>query len=253
MAGLSTADVEQLRTAVTAGRKPKVRFRPSAGQMAGEVGQVIRLDDPATDEWVVVRFGRDELPFAPTDLEIDRTPRKKAVKAVKAAAKKAPDKPATVDQVVVQPSGGTSLAEKTAPEPATNGVAKAVPPAAQKAPDNPPRKAAQKAVRKAADKATPKARKAVRKPGELTVTVHFKDGEWTDQAQRGARVLVKPTPVPAAAALRMVSALETPAVHDVVEEIVEATKAEAEEAAERLRAQLEEVENILADLEDLEH
>src|SRR4051794_2172804 len=250
MAGLSKADVEQLRTGVTAGRKPKVRFRPSAGQMAGEVGQVIRLDDPATDEWVVVRFGRDELPFAPTDLEIDRTPRKKAVKA---AAKKAPDKPATVDQVVVQPSGGTSLAEKTAPEPATNGVAKAVPPAAQKAPDNPPRKAAQKAVRKAADKATPKARKAIRKPGELTVTVHFKDGEWTVQAQRGARVLGKPTPVPAAAALWMVSALETPAVHDVVEEIVEATKAEAEEAAERLRAQLEEVENTLADLEDLEH
>src|SRR2546423_9192925 len=151
MAGLSTADVEQLRTAVTAGRKPKVRFRPTAGQMAGEVGQVIRLDDPATDEWVVVRFGRDELPFAPTDLEIDRTPRKKAVKA---AVRKAPDKPsvagpvAAVDPVVVGPSGGTSLAEKTAPEPATNGVAKAVPPAAQKTaqkaaqkvPDNPPRK-----------------------------------------------------------------------------------------------------------------
>src|SRR5690242_3283184 len=164
MAGLSTADVEQLRTAVTAGRKPKVRFRPSAGQMAGEVGQVIRLDDPADDEWVVVRFGRDELPFAPTDLEIDRTPRKKAVK--KATPLRAvPDTP-----VVEDASGGTPLAEKTAPEPVTASP----PPAVRKAADNPPAKAAQKvaqkAVRKAADKAASKPRKAVKKPGELTVT-----------------------------------------------------------------------------------
>src|SRR5262245_1657677 len=45
-------------------------FTESAGQIAGQAGQVVELRDPADDEWVVVRFGRDELPFSPADLLI---------------------------------------------------------------------------------------------------------------------------------------------------------------------------------------
>ena len=46
-------------------------FTASAGQVAGQVGQVVELTDPAvSDELVVVRFGRDELPFSPADVAV---------------------------------------------------------------------------------------------------------------------------------------------------------------------------------------
>lgn len=64
--GLSTSEVQSIREALAAGRKPRVVFTASAGQIAGQVGQVIELTDPeVSDEFVVVRFGRDELPFSP--------------------------------------------------------------------------------------------------------------------------------------------------------------------------------------------
>src|SRR5918995_3798181 len=84
-AGLSAVDLETLRAAVDAGRKPKVTFTAAAGQIAGKTGQVLRLEDPnASDEWVVVRFGKDELPFAPSDLQFPPKP----VAPVKVAAQR---------------------------------------------------------------------------------------------------------------------------------------------------------------------
>ncbi|GAB3839798.1 hypothetical protein GCM10027610_046250 [Dactylosporangium cerinum] len=64
--GLSTVELEQIRDTLAAGRKPKVVFTEAAGQIAGQLGQVVQLTDPElSEEWVVVRFGRDELPFSP--------------------------------------------------------------------------------------------------------------------------------------------------------------------------------------------
>ena len=69
--GLSTSDLERIKDGLGAGRKPRVVFTETAGQIAGQVGQIVRLTDPELgDEWVVVRFGQDELPFSPTDLII---------------------------------------------------------------------------------------------------------------------------------------------------------------------------------------
>src|SRR3954466_8649369 len=91
--GLSAAELEGLRNAVTNGRKPKVTFTSAAGQIAGSQGQIIRFEDPgASDEWVVVRFGKDELPFAPSDLELPK-PQSKA----KAAPAQAPQKAETIE------------------------------------------------------------------------------------------------------------------------------------------------------------
>ena len=65
------SELQSVREALAAGRKPKVVFTASAGQIAGQVGQVVELTDPAvSDEFVVVRFGRDELPFSPADVAI---------------------------------------------------------------------------------------------------------------------------------------------------------------------------------------
>ncbi|HEY9484559.1 MAG TPA: hypothetical protein VIR00_16515, partial [Micromonosporaceae bacterium] len=56
--GLTTQDLNGIRTTLASGRKPKVVFTEAAGQIAGQAGQVVALRDPADDEWVVVRFGR---------------------------------------------------------------------------------------------------------------------------------------------------------------------------------------------------
>src|SRR3954447_25706386 len=83
--GLSTSELEQIGAQLAAGRKPRVVFTAAAGQIAGQQGQVVELTDPAvSDEWLVVRFGRDELPFSPADLAVAPKGARKAVKAVKA-------------------------------------------------------------------------------------------------------------------------------------------------------------------------
>src|SRR3954451_16802071 len=92
--GLSTEELQGIRAGLAAGRKPRVQFTESAGQISGQIGQVVRLTDPAAfDEWVVVRFGRDELPFSPGDLRV--APRGAAARKVPAppAAPSAPVRP----------------------------------------------------------------------------------------------------------------------------------------------------------------
>src|SRR5215470_16062200 len=88
--GLSPADLDGIRESLAAGRRPKVVFTESAGQIAGQAGQVVRVGDPdGTEEFVTVRFGKDELPFSPADLTIP--PRGAARKAEPAKAEPAPD------------------------------------------------------------------------------------------------------------------------------------------------------------------
>ena len=66
--GLSPADQKQIRESLAGGRRPKVVFTDAAGQIAGQTGQVVSLADPAdSDEWITVRFGKDELPFEMTE------------------------------------------------------------------------------------------------------------------------------------------------------------------------------------------
>jgi hypothetical protein len=267
--GLSPDELIGLRTAIDAGRKPKVMFTAAAGQIAGQQGQVVRLEDPAADEWVVVRFGRDELPFAPGDLQIPP----------KAPRKKAPRPAAAVQQLPVpvpQPDPVHAAAALAAPAMArvTAAVSRpAEPPAAVPMEALPmettvstpakPATAPSKAAPVAAPAPAPAtaepvepgpAKRAAKRPPrratELTVTLGYQDGRWSVQAGRGARTLVKPTSVRPADALKMVSMLESPGVTEVVAEIVSAAKAEAEQEADRLRQQLAEVEATLADLED---
>lgn len=303
--GLSTADLDTLRTAVEAGRKPKVQFTSAAGQVAGQIGQVVRFDDPSADEWVVVRFGRDELPFAPTDLQLapKPAPRPKAVPkplaaiatttgealpaavlGVAAADGASPVAPAvptsTVSAVPKAPAAPATVAAaaSTATRPVTATAAPAtvakspVSPAPGKRPGTTSAEdagaaaksagapgasaesagAAKPAGTAAAAKNRPARKGAAKRAPDLTVTLAHHEGYWTVSAARGARMLVKPTSVRAADALKMVGQLESPAVAEAVEEIVSAARAEAEEQAERLRQQLAEVEAALADLSDPE-
>jgi hypothetical protein len=222
--GLSPADLETIREGVAAGRRPKVMFTESAGQIAGQVGQVVGLEDPASsDEYVVVRFGRDELPFSPADLAIP-------VRGAVAAAKSAPRK---ATQASVE---GPELKLTPPPVPAPRAQEEPAPPPAQ--PVEAPRKAAR----------PPK----VKPPAALTVTLAYTEGEWMVGATQGSKALAKPYLIKPGEALKIVALLDVPGVQEAVEQILSAERAVAQEHAERLRSQLAEIEAKLAELGGLD-
>ena len=231
--GLSGTDVEHIREALAAGRKPKVVFTTSAGQIAGQVGQVVALTDPkASDEWVVVRFGKDELPFSPADVAVPV--RGSAKRPAEPAAAPAPEfkldtkVPAPRARAIPAKSApNKSVPNKSVPKPTAEPIA---------AP------AKQNGVKPAVK------RTSARVPAPLTVTLAYADREWTVAARLGSRVLAKPYAIKPAEALRMVSLLDVPGVHDAVESIIAAERVEAEDQARRLRSELADLEARLAEL-----
>jgi hypothetical protein len=234
--GLSTEDLEAIRDTLAAGRKPKVTFTEAAGQMAGQTGQVIALTNPElSEEWVVVRFGRDELPFSPADLAIPGRA------ATRRAEPKAADPPAPEFKVVREKPVPSPRQEKTVPTTSTVET-----PAApdQGGPDLgiSGRGGDAKPARKAGRAARPKP------PAALTVTLAYAEGEWSVAAQQGTKALAKPYLIKPSEALKMVGLLDVPGVHEAVEHILSAERAEAEQQAERLRAELAEIEAKLAEL-----
>ncbi|MGB2570079.1 hypothetical protein ACPFP2_16725 [Micromonospora citrea] len=221
--GLSDDEVRGIREALAAGRRPKVVFTAAAGQVAGQVGQVVELTDPAvSDEFVVVRFGRDELPFSPGDVAM--APKG----AGRRVAEPKPEPP--VEQPVAEPEFVLDTPRVPAPrreEPRVEQQVEAKP-----------------AARRAVKAARPKS------PAGLTVTLAYAEGEWTVAAQQGAKALAKPYVVKPAEALRMVALVDVPGVQEAVEQILAAERAEAEQQAEKLRAELAEIEARLAELRD---
>ncbi|MET8282026.1 hypothetical protein [Micromonospora sp. NPDC005174] len=221
--GLSTDEVQSIREALAAGRKPRVVFTAAAGQIAGQVGQVVELTDPeVSDEFVVVRFGRDELPFSPADLAV----------APKGAGRR-----------VAEP--------KPEPEPEVTPV----PAAPEFVLDTPRVPAPRQEEPKVEQAEKPPARRAVKaakpkSPAGLTVTLAYADGEWTVAAQQGSKALAKPYVVKPAEALKMVALVDVPGVQEAVEQIMGAERAEAEQQAEKLRAELAEIEARLAELRE---
>ncbi len=236
--GLSPADLDGIRETLAAGRRPKVMFTETAGQIAGQLGQVVELADPAGgDEFVVVRFGRDELPFSPTDLAIPpRGAARRAEPAGNGRKAAAPAPPPGPELRLTQPP---VPAPREQPKPAA--AEKPTPAAAE--PAAPAERV--EAPRKAARPARPKP------PAALTVTLAYADGEWLVSATQGSKSLAKPYVIKPAEALRMVSLLDVPGVQEAVEHIVAAERTAAQEQAQRLRGQLAEVEARLKELGEL--
>jgi hypothetical protein len=257
--GLSTVDLESIRDTLAAGRKPKVMFTEAAGQIAGQLGQVVQLTDPElSDEWVVVRFGKDELPFSPADLII--APKTAAqrrssntttpVPAPREEATVTPPAPSIVDvEIPAPPASGKNGASANGSGKGSGssaGAAAASSPASSPANGASPNGAAADGKRPAPAKKAAKAKA----PAELSITVTYGDGEWMVAATQGSKTLAKPYVIKPAEALKMVALLDAPMVHDAVEEIVVNARQEAEDHAEKLRAQLAEIEARLAELRD---
>jgi len=247
--GLSTSDLEQIRDSLKSGRKPKVVFTESAGQIAGQQGQVVRLTDPQlSDEWVVVRFGRDELPFSPADLAVpakSATPRRTDTNTETATPPSVITVPAHREETIV-PSSPASTVDAPASKPPAKLAEKSAGKAANQ-PEATPNGAMPTAP--AAKAAAPrKAQPRVKPAATLTVTLAHAESEWTVSAQQGSKALAKPYVIRATEALKMVSMLDVPGVHEAVEEIVANARATAEREAQRLRSELAEIEAKLAEL-----
>jgi hypothetical protein len=226
--GLTPADLNALREGLAAGKKPKVVFTSSAGQMAGNAGMVVELTDPASsDEWIVVQFGRDQLPFSPADLAIP----------ARGASAEPPGPP------LLPPA---PPARKEAPTPRKE--------AAVMAPDATPDATMNGTVNETVNGAVNGNHTAAKKvakpkaPASLVVTLSYADQQWTVSAVQGSRALAKPYAIKPTEALRMVALIDVPGVHDAVEHIIAAERAEAEHRAVRLREELAEIESRLAEL-----
>lgn len=245
---LSTSDVKGLADTLATGKHPKVVFTDAAGQIGGKVGKVVRLTEPAEGDFVVVAFGNDELPFTAEEVrvpqrgELNRKSAKKSAKAAPAA----PQGPSGAPLLGEKPdsarpgrdNGRTGNARDVKETEAMNDAVPAVP----KQPEGnaaPPEPAAAPVKKRAA--------KAKQAP-ELTVTLAWKDDEWSVSASKGSKVIAKPVPVSASTAVSMVQSLDSPAVAAVVEDIVEQQRHQVEQTAERLRAELAAAEARLAEL-----
>jgi hypothetical protein len=246
--GLSESDLDQIREALGSGKKPRVVFTESAGQVAGQVGHVIGLTDAAaSDEWIVVRFGNDELPFSPTDLSVRG-------RSTQNGSKAAPSRPT---QRRVTTPAPPPLAQPLSPSrrprrtPELTMDRKASAPPAQEEPtmsnstvDTPP--AAPNGV--AANGGKPVRVPKPKAPATLTVTLAYAEREWTVTAHQGTKTIAKPYQIKPTDALRLVAILDVPGVHQAVEQIIAAERAEAEGRAQRLRAELAQIETRLAEL-----
>jgi hypothetical protein len=114
-------------------------------------------------------------------------------------------------------------------------------------------KSVEQPVTPAEPAAVPAAKKATKAgrpkpPPGLTVTLAYTEGEWTVAAQQGTKALAKPYVIKPTEALKMVSLLDVSGVQEAVEAILANERAEAQHQAQRLRAELAEIEAKLAEL-----
>jgi hypothetical protein len=188
---LSEEDVASLRQRVAAGEKPRVVVRAaSAAVAAGTRGNVVRLGDPKDGEYIVVRLGKDEVPFAPSELGMPGKP---------GAAAAPPSTPAPRKRT--EPSRSRSAGSRRS--------AKRVPP--------------------------------------LAVTLRFKDGGWTIEAQRGARRLARPAPLRPGAVSGLADHVEDETLREALVEAVESSRAVVEAERAALRERLQAAEAALRD------
>ena len=225
---LSSADITHLESVLSQEKKPKVMFTESAGQVAGKAGKVVALDQTREGDFVLVAFGSDQLPFSPAELRLPERGESAKAKAPRQRAAAAAPEP---------PPGPGLLPEEPAAKTAEAAERKTVSETAETKPEAAP-----------ARKKAPRARTAKDKHPELTVTLTYEDGEWAVAAAKGARTLVKGVHVGHTAALAMCEATESAEVREIVTEVVDRIRSEAEAEAEALRKRLEEAEARLAEL-----
>jgi hypothetical protein len=256
---LTDADVKDLAFRIKGGDTPRVVVRTaSAAVPAGTRGNVVRIGNPSEGEYIVVRLGRDEVPFAPSELSLPTRGRGAATAATAAtgsapAAKKTaaatsrPARSSSRSTASTGPAKATSTrtaaksssSRSSAPAKSTSATKAAAKAAKAGAPSR------TAATKRASAPAAGRRRKSGRSPQPLTVTLRFADSRWTVEAQRGSRRIARAMPLRPGAVSAFAEHVDEEAVRDALIETVESCRAVVEEKAASLRAELDAAEASL--------
>lgn len=258
---LTDADVKDLAFRVKGGDSPRVIVRSaSAAVPAGTRGNVIRIGNPSEGEYIVVRLGRDQVPFAPNELSLSTRGRPSSATAATSASKPPPAASRPAAKKIAAASSRPSRASARSTAKAAAKSAKSSPAKAAKAT---PAKAASASRAAAPAKDSAKAAPARsgatsrgsarsnrrggkgRSPQPLTVTMRFADSRWTIEAQRGSRRLAKAQPLRPGAVSAFAEHVDEQSVREALVETVESCRAVVEEKAAILRAELDAAEAAL--------
>jgi hypothetical protein len=246
VAALSDEEITEVRGELAAGRPVTVWFTEAAvGVPVGGSAKIVSIGDPAAGDFVQVRptGSRDELFCSPSELTRSRPPRRKASPAKAVAAKvTAPTVTTPPASAVPQPRSASS--EAAAAERA--GREKQRSPAPASRPATPPATAEVSAP----EKPRPAARRSARESAgpELTVILApTSSGEWVASVTRGAKTVVRPTPVPPGDVAKAARCLP-PAVGEAVDAALAAARARQQERVASLQAELEAARQALEDL-----
>ena len=240
---LTHADIAALKPRVQAGETPRVVVRAaSAAVPAGTRGNIVRIGNPTEGEYVVVRLGRDEVPFAPSELGMTARTAAATGTAAPPAGRKAAAAKSTAPPKKAAPA-------KAPTRPAAKAPAKSVAKAATESPAKSAPKAPANAPTRRAKKAAAGRSKSRRALPALVVTLRFNDGGWTVEASRGARRLARSSPVRPGAVKAFADLVDEPAVADAITETIESCRSVVEERAASLRAELIAAEAALKEYE----
>jgi hypothetical protein len=80
----------------------------------------------------------------------------------------------------------------------------------------------------------------------VTVTISSVGADWMVSAGRGARSIAKAVPLPPGVVTAITKLLDQPSITEAVAEVNDTARAEAEDRAAKLRAELTELEAVLA-------
>jgi hypothetical protein len=245
--GLSPAELAGIKDSLAAGKRPRVVFTARAGQMAGNAGHVVELTDPAgSEEWIVVRFGQDELPFSPADLTV--AGRRQAADDLRVRPARVRGHTTRVATVPASRPAPVTTQRATTPRAIAQREEARVPARRTTVAESPKQAESSKPTVAAPEVKPPRQPRPAKVPAPLVVTLTYSDQRWTVAAQHGSKSLTKPFPIAPADAMRIVALIEVPGVHDAIAGILAAERAAAETRAERLRAELAEIESRLAEL-----
>lgn len=231
--GLSDTDIDGLRQQLDAGKRPRVQLSGPHFPV-GAVGTVVRIGQPEVDgaDYLRVRVKvdnmTDELAFGPTELKLPGRPTKTVRRAPARATsiKKTP-----VTKAETAPPGEPLI--EPAPAPAKTAPVKRA--AAVKTPP----------VKAAPTKASPTRRKSgpIQK---VTFTVASTGATWSLTATRGSKNVVKNIALTPGLVSALAELLDQPALIEAIGEINDAALAEAQLRADQLRAELSQLEAVLA-------
>jgi hypothetical protein len=245
---LSAEQIDALRTELDGGRQPMVWFTDTAvGMDAGRSAKVLALAQPYEGDFIQVRptGSQDELSFSPTELTMDKPPRrKKPTEAEKPAPGPVVSAPAPepVDELLVvreRPVKKSAAARRGVEDTVSAGAEPL-----SSGPTAPPERTARPA------KAAGSPRGKQKLPPPITVTLSSTpEGEWTVDVLSGSRRAVRAQPVSAGSVASAARALGGD-IEEAIDGALSAARDQQRARVEQLEAELVTARQALAELSE---